>query len=65
MTKKNPSALSRRNLLRNSTLAGVAVAAPTIIPSSALGLSGSTAPSNRLTLGMIGCGNIMRRHFKA
>jgi len=29
---------------------------PTIIPSSALGLNGKPAPSNRTTLGLIGCG---------
>jgi predicted dehydrogenase len=36
-------------------LAGV-VLAPTIIPGSALGLNGRTSPSNRVTLGLIGCG---------
>ena len=30
---------------------------PTIIPGSALGLSGAVAPSNRITLGVIGTGN--------
>ena len=63
--KQNPVALSRRNLLRNSTLTAAVVAAPTIIPSSALGLSGFTAPSERLTLGMIGMGSIMRGHFNS
>ena len=63
MTNNKLSSISRRNLLRNSTLAAAAVAAPTIIPSSALGLSGFTAPSERLTLGMIGFGMMMRGHF--
>jgi predicted dehydrogenase len=63
MMKKKPAAISRRTLLRNSTLAAAAVAAPTIIPSRALGLSGFTAPSERLTLAMIGHGNMMRGHF--
>jgi len=31
-------------------------AAPIIIPSSALGLAGTVAPSNRITMGLIGCG---------
>ncbi len=34
----------------------VASAFPTIIPSSALGQDGAVAPSNRVTLGVIGCG---------
>ena len=33
------------------------MAFPTIIPASALGLSGRTAPSNRITLAVIGTGN--------
>ncbi len=64
MTKKIPAMISRRNLLRNTTVATAAsIATPTLIPSSALGLSGFTAPSERLTLGMIGMGKMMRGHF--
>jgi predicted dehydrogenase len=37
--------------------AGAAVMAPTIIPSSALGLDGAVAPSERVILGGIGIGN--------
>ena len=33
-----------------------AAAAPMIVPSSALGLDGHTAPSERITMGLIGCG---------
>lgn len=33
------------------------VGAPTIVPASALGRDGAVAPSNRITLGMIGTGN--------
>lgn len=47
------SQLSRRRFL---AVTGLAVAAPTIIPSSALGLGGKTAPSNRVTMGVIGHG---------
>lgn len=66
MEKKNDRSVSRRNMIRNSVIgAGTAVAGPMIIPSSALGLAGAVAPSERLTLGMIGCGNIMRSHFGA
>jgi predicted dehydrogenase len=55
MAKKGT--LTRRRFLRN-TLAGTAGAAgfPYIIPSSALGLGGSVAPSNRVIIGSIGQG---------
>ena len=42
----------RRQFIKTLTVA----AAPTIIPSSALGLDGHTAPSERITMGLIGCG---------
>ena len=45
--------LSRRQFL---TTAALAVAAPTILPSSVFGQAGKPAPSNRITMGMIGCG---------
>ncbi len=44
---------TRRQVLRR---AAAAVAAPTIVSSSSLGLAGAVAPSNRITLGLIGCG---------
>ncbi|NLX15119.1 MAG: twin-arginine translocation signal domain-containing protein [Phycisphaerales bacterium] len=49
--------MSRRGFLKKTTatLAGTA-AAPYLIPSSALGLASTVAPSNRITLGLIGCG---------
>jgi len=52
------SASSRRDFLRatvSTTAAGFAF--PTLIPGSALGLSGNVAASNRITLAMIGTGN--------
>ncbi|HMD71478.1 MAG TPA: Gfo/Idh/MocA family oxidoreductase [Bryobacteraceae bacterium] len=47
----------RRNFLKG-TLAGAAcvLGFPTIIPASALGAEGTTAPSDRITLGCIGVG---------
>ena len=45
--------VSRRHFLR--TAAAVAVV-PAVIPSSALGLAGTVAPSNRIALGFIGVG---------
>lgn len=46
--------MNRRSFLKMSALAF-----PTIISSRALGLAGSVAPSNRITLGVIGCGGRM------
>lgn len=45
--------IDRRHFLRSAT---AALGFPTVIPGSALGLDGKTAPSNRTTLGLIGCG---------
>ncbi len=44
---------TRRRFLKT---AASAIAAPMVIPASALGLEGTVAPSNRLVMGMIGCG---------
>ena len=51
---KNSQQLDRRQFLKTGALA--TVAAPTIIPASALGQAGKPAPSNRITVGLIGCG---------
>ena len=49
--------LSRRQFLRRSAgVLGAAIAAPTIIPASALGRDGVIAPSDRITMGFIGVG---------
>ena len=55
--------LSRRNMLRTSTLGAAAIGAPMVIPSSALGFAGHIAPSERVTLGMIGHGLMMNPHM--
>ena len=48
---------SRRQFLRHSSFAlGAALAAPTLIPASALGRNGATAPSGRVNMGFIGLG---------
>ncbi len=49
--------LPRRGFLKTALSAGAAVMAPTIIPSSALGLDGAVAPSERIVMGGIGIGN--------
>ncbi|MHC4215107.1 MAG: hypothetical protein ACYSWP_17235, partial [Planctomycetota bacterium] len=49
----NKNKISRRNFLTATT---ATVAFPYVIPSSALGLTGTIAPSNRITMGCIGVG---------
>ena len=50
--------LSRRAFLgRTAGASAAAFAFPTIIPGSALGMSGRPAPSNRITVAVIGTGN--------
>ncbi len=50
--------ISRRGFFRRAAVAtGAAAGAPYFVPSSALGLAGSVAPSNRITYGVIGCGS--------
>jgi predicted dehydrogenase len=50
--------LPRRRFLKTAfSAAGTVVIAPTIIPSSALGRDGASAPSERVILGGIGIGN--------
>lgn len=48
--------LHRRQFLKSTLAASAAIAAPTIIPSSALGLDGAVAPSERIIVGGIGIG---------
>jgi len=48
-----PSKQTRRRFLKT---AGAVVAAPYFVPASALGFGGFVAPSERITLGAIGCG---------
>jgi predicted dehydrogenase len=51
------SKLTRRHFLKGSlAAAGGIIAMPTIIPSTALGLNGSVAPSNRIVMGGLGIG---------
>ncbi|NUO81871.1 Gfo/Idh/MocA family oxidoreductase, partial [candidate division KSB1 bacterium] len=48
--------ITRRQFLKSAL--GAAVAAPYIIPASALGKNGFTAPSDRITIGCIGVGGM-------
>jgi len=52
-----PAPLSRRQFLRQTAATvGAAVAFPSIVPASVLGLNGSVPPSERITMGFIGVG---------
>ena len=48
--------IGRRTLLRHALAAGAGIATPYLIRPSALGKAGTVAPSERITLGMIGTG---------
>lgn len=50
--------LSRRSFITSSAGAGALLAIPTIIPASAMGADGKTAPSNRIQIGCIGMGGM-------
>jgi len=52
----SPSHLSRRAFLRRTAVACGALAAPHILPASALGRGGAIAPSERIIMGGIGIG---------
>jgi predicted dehydrogenase len=54
---KKAKRLPRRGFLKTALSAGAAVAAPMIIPGSALGLNGTVPPSERTVLGGIGIGH--------
>jgi predicted dehydrogenase len=57
MSKQAMQVPRRRFLKAALSAAGAAVMAPTIIPSSAFGLDGAVAPSERIVVGGIGIGN--------
>ncbi|MCX6903386.1 MAG: Gfo/Idh/MocA family oxidoreductase [Verrucomicrobia bacterium] len=56
MTIDHTTKLTRRNFLIRGTMAASAVAAPCLIPASALGRNGTVAPSERIVMGGIGLG---------
>src|SRR5437879_5918963 len=53
---KSPLSKDRISRRRFIAAAGAAIALPTIIPASALGREGKPAPSERITMGIVGCG---------
>lgn len=56
MPETTDKSITRRTFLQNT--AATFAAAPMIVPSAALGRSGQTAPSERVTVGFIGCGKM-------
>jgi len=56
MRKKN---VSRRDFIKSSVAASAALGVPSIVPSTVFG---ADAPSNRVNVGMIGCGGISNYH---
>ena len=58
--------ITRRSFVRNAAACGVGLMGfPYVLPSSLLGVGGEVAPSNRITLGLIGTGNINTHHREA
>jgi predicted dehydrogenase len=59
MNDQPDHAITRREFLKTtSAAAAAAIALPTIIPASALGRDGKPPPSERINLGIIGCGGM-------
>ena len=54
---KEKVSLNRRRFLKTAVQAGVCLAAPQVIPGTAIGKHGSVAASERIVLGAIGIGN--------
>jgi len=61
MANDTPRPISRRGFLKT---AATVAAAPYFVPASARGADGTVAPSERITLGMIGLGSMGLRHVK-
>ena len=54
--------ISRRKFLKR---AGLALAAPVVVPAAALGRAGATAPGDRVGIGVIGVGGRGMGHLRA
>jgi predicted dehydrogenase len=53
---KNRQPATRRQFVRDSLAAAAAISLPTFIPARAVGAAGTVAPSEKITLGVIGIG---------
>jgi len=61
----NQSKTGRRQFLKRAAgIAGAPVVFPYIVPASALGLGRAVAPSDRVTIGFIGVGNMGQAHLR-
>ncbi len=58
------NSMSRRRFMGTTAAAAGAVIGPALIPASARGADGQTAPSNRITVGQIGHGMVGRGHLR-
>ncbi len=58
MNPEPSTPISRRDFLKTTAAAAAVAAAPNIIPASALGGPGKSPPSERINLGIIGCGGM-------
>jgi predicted dehydrogenase len=64
MDRKRTKRWTRRDVFRRAAaVAGGIVAAPSLVPSSALGKGDAVAPSERVALGLIGIGMMGRGHL--
>ncbi len=59
------SSLNRRDFLKRAGLAAGLTALPSIIPATALGRGGRTAPSDRIVMGFIGLGSMGMSNLNA
>ncbi len=62
---KAPFGTTRRGFIRKSVTAGIATAAPSILPSHVLGRGKSVAPGDKISLGVIGIGPRCRYVLKS
>lgn len=60
-----PSEPTRRDFLKETTAAAIATWGVTVLPARALGKEGATAPSEKITLGIIGIGPRCRYDLKS
>jgi predicted dehydrogenase len=61
----NSHDFSRRQFLRDSAAGAAGVAVPCFVPASALGRDGRLPPSERIRVGLIGCGGMGRGNLDA
>jgi predicted dehydrogenase len=60
------SKITRRSFVKTTAMCGAGlIGFPCILPSFVLGGNGEVAPSNRITLGLIGTGNINTQHCQS